>query len=309
MKCGFLNLERLDRRHPKESVLQLEQLTTNTSRFPLNKMLRVARNISKVSSATRAISQHIAKATSSIAPNFISLRNNEKRVKMQPQKRDFADLALSSMVVSGGYALASTAVFGSAYFYWRYKVALPNEWIIKTGPFITDVHISRRTLLLPFQQSITVTMNPTTIKTIVNAMTTEKIPFNMPMAFTLCPIDNPEAMKKYSARLCGISKEAFDENLLGIIQGESRVLTAGMELEKLFSDRDAFKSHITDNINKSLEDFGLRIINVNVEELIDNDGSEYFKYMKKKALEKAVNKARVDVAEQTKEGIHSETYL
>jgi len=43
-------------------------------------------------------------------------------------------------------------------------------------------------------------------------------------------------------------------------------------------------------------------MNVNIEELIDNDGSEYFKYMKKKALEKAVNIARIDVAEQTKEG-------
>jgi hypothetical protein len=64
--------------------------------------------------------------------------------------------------------------------------------------------------------------------------------------------------------------------------------------------------------------FGLRAMNVNIEELVDNEGcgttplfvckyiicvntgSEYFKYMRKKALEKAVNKARIDVAEQVK---------
>jgi flotillin len=147
-----------------------------------------------------------------------------------------------------------------------------------------------------------VNMNPRTVKTVVNAMTTEKIPFNMPMTFTICPIDTPEALKVYAARMCGIDEATYDENLLGIIQGESRILTAEMELEKLFNDRDNFKHQITDKINGLLEEFGLRAMNVNIEELIDNDGSEYFKYMKKKALEKAVNKARVDVAEQTKEG-------
>ncbi len=258
-------------------------LQTLTSRLP---RAAVVHSIPAVS----LLARHICKA------GYSAINVSSQKGKTQMIQR--RDLGCTALVVLA----APSAMCAAAYMALRYKVALPNEWIVKTGPFVPDMEISKRTMIWPFQEHIKINMNPITIKTIVNAMTTEKIPFNMPMTFTICPIEDNDSLKKYAARVCGIDQSAFEENLLGIIQGESRILTASLELEKLFNDRDTFKKHITDNINSSLSEFGLRAMNVNIEELIDNDGSEYFKYMKKKALEKAVNIARIDVAEQTKEG-------
>lgn len=208
------------------------------------------------------------------------------------RKREYVTEILTSITIP----VLSTAVF-----YWfRYKVAQPNQWIVKTGPFVKNVDISKKTLLLPFQEHIYINTNPMTIKTMVNAMTIEKIPFNMPMVFTIRPKDDFDALARYASSFSGCDTEKIEEIIIGIIDGNARLLTAGLELESLFNDRDLFNKSVTEVINVSLDKLGLVASNVNIEELLDTSGSEYFKYMRKKALEKAVNRARVDVAEQLK---------
>jgi flotillin len=49
-------------------------------------------------------------------------------------------------------------------------------------------------------------------------------------------------------------------------------------------------------VQSELDQFGLCIYNANVKELQDTPGSEYFTTLSQKALEGALNQARVDVA-------------
>jgi flotillin len=49
-------------------------------------------------------------------------------------------------------------------------------------------------------------------------------------------------------------------------------------------------------IQDELVQFGMKIYNANVKQLQDTPGSEYFKYLRLKSQEGAINKAKVDVA-------------
>ncbi|RAL67299.1 hypothetical protein DID88_008062 [Monilinia fructigena] len=57
--------------------------------------------------------------------------------------------------------------------------------------------------------------------------------------------------------------------VVGIIEGETRVLVSSMSIEKIFTERESFKKDIFKNIQAELSQFGLRIYNANVKELKD----------------------------------------
>jgi flotillin len=67
-------------------------------------------------------------------------------------------------------------------------------------------------------------------------------------------------------------------------------------MEEIFKERKVFKEHVLKQITEELAQFGMVIYNANVKQLQDTPGSEYFKYLRLKAQEGAVNKAKVDVA-------------
>ncbi|KAL8739655.1 MAG: hypothetical protein Q9184_008577, partial [Pyrenodesmia sp. 2 TL-2023] len=69
-----------------------------------------------------------------------------------------------------------------------------------------------------------------------------------------------------------------------------------MTMEEIFKERQVFKTKVIENVQSELNQFGLRIYNANVKELQDTAGSEYFKFLSRKAHEGASNQAKVDVA-------------
>ena len=82
----------------------------------------------------------------------------------------------------------------------------------------------------------------------------------------------------------------------GIIEGETRVIVSGLTMEEIFKERQLFKTKVIENVQSELNQFGLGIYNANVKELQDTAGSEYFKFLSRKAHEGASNQAKVDVA-------------
>ena len=67
-------------------------------------------------------------------------------------------------------------------------------------------------------------------------------------------------------------------------------------MEEIFKERQVFKTKVIEGVQKELDQFGLKIYNANVKELQDTAGSEYFKFLSRKAHEGASNQAKVDVA-------------
>ncbi len=74
------------------------------------------------------------------------------------------------------------------------------------------------------------------------------------------------------------------------------MIVSGMTMEEIFKERQIFKNKVIENVQAELDQFGLKIYNANVKELQDTAGSEYFKFLSRKAHEGASNQAKVDVA-------------
>ena len=73
-----------------------------------------------------------------------------------------------------------------------------------------------------------------------------------------------------------------------------------MTIEEINSDRDKFLENISKNVDSELKKIGLKLINVNVTDIKDESG--YIAALGKEAAAKAINEAKISVAEQEKIG-------
>jgi flotillin len=71
----------------------------------------------------------------------------------------------------------------------RYKVSRADQWISKTGLFINDVVIKKKTFLWPYQTYKFINLSPYTVNFTVTAMSNEKLEFGMPVVLTIGPKD------------------------------------------------------------------------------------------------------------------------
>ncbi|KAK2829924.1 hypothetical protein FQN49_007122 [Arthroderma sp. PD_2] len=193
-----------------------------------------------------------------------------------------------------------------------YNVSEPNEYLVITGAGIQDVLIKKTAFLLPWQKCTRISISPFDFSLNLQAMTVEKLQFALPAVFTIGPDNNLAALKKYALLLSGRTERTKGANhasgnyvqdiVKGIIEGETRVIVSGMTMEEIFKERQLFKQHVIDNVQKELDQFGLRIYNANVKELQDAPGSEYFTYLSRKAHEGALNQSKIEVAEARMKG-------
>ena len=206
--------------------------------------------------------------------------------------------------------LAMVAVVGISpllYAVGFYKVANPNEHIIVTGPLlklsntVDDMQISKTALILPFQKYKFVNVQAINVSTIVPAITMEKIPFKMPVSFTLCPNDgSPNELSIYTKKFGNMNTDEINDTISSVVIGETRLLTGAMGVEDIFGNRKAFKEQITERIQECLEVFGIKVDNVNVGELSDDSGSDYFKNLSVRALQQAHRDADVSTEEHAR---------
>ena len=125
----------------------------------------------------------------------------------------------------------------------------------------------------------------------------------LPAVFTIGPEDKPESLVKYARLLANSNRDKDVEELVrGIVEGETRVIAAGLTIEEIFKERKLFKDHVMKGIQSELSQFGMIIYNANVKELQDAPGSEYFKYLRLKSHQGAINQAKVDVAQAVFKG-------
>ncbi|CAI2169811.1 3384_t:CDS:2 [Funneliformis geosporum] len=184
-----------------------------------------------------------------------------------------------------------------------YRISDANQYLVKTGAYINDVSLSKKGFIWPGQRSTFVDLTPANYTLQLQAMSAEKLEFNLPAVFTIGPKDEPKSLERY-AKLLANDKNSDDVKDLvrGIIEGETRVIAAAMTMEEMFRERREFKEKVIKQVQAELDQFGLLIYNANVKQLQDTQGSEYFAYMRMKTHEGAVNQAKVDVAEAKYKG-------
>jgi len=185
-----------------------------------------------------------------------------------------------------------------------YRISDPNQYLVKTGAFIDDVKLCKKAWIFPGQRSMFFDITPANYTLQLQAMTAEKLEFNLPAVFTIGPKDETKSLERYAKLLAAHDKSSdhVKDLVRGIIEGETRVIAAGMTMEEIFRERKGFKEQVIKSVQAELDQFGLFIYNANVKQLQDTQGSEYFAYMRMKTHEGAVNQAKVDVAEAKYKG-------
>ena len=233
----------------------------------------------------------------------MSTRGQSDKDKAQPSS--FFSSPLNWRHVAAGAAVGG-ALLAGGFLMSRYRVCSASQYMVRTGLGIKDMAVSRKGITWPFQRVYVYDMTPKSYRFQLHNMSREKVPFLLPTVFTIAPVQpdrDLELFKNYARTMTDIRHDELEKTIRSIIHGETRVLTAEMTIEEMFADKDRFKAMVQQKIARDLAQFGLAVNNCNIEEMDDLDSStQYFGYLRKRAIEGANNTARVEVANARKMG-------
>ncbi|WP_083477166.1 flotillin family protein [Lacinutrix algicola] len=135
---------------------------------------------------------------------------------------------------------------------------------------------------------------------LVNALSKQNIRVNVPSRFTIGVSTEPGIMQNAAERLLGLNQNDIQELAQEIIFGQLRLVVASMDIEEINNDRDKFLTNISQSVESELKKVGLKLINVNITDIVDESG--YIEALGKEAAAHAINAARKSVAEKTRDG-------
>ncbi len=132
------------------------------------------------------------------------------------------------------------------------------------------------------------------------ALSKQNIRVDVPSRFTVAISNEDGVMQNAAERLLGKTMEEIRDIAKDIIFGQLRLVVATMDIEEINADRDKFLSNVSTNVGAELKKIGLSLINVNITDIQDESG--YIEALGKEAAAKAVNDARMSVAEKNRDG-------
>jgi flotillin len=132
------------------------------------------------------------------------------------------------------------------------------------------------------------------------ALSHQNIRVNVPSTFTVAVGVTPDVMNNAAVRILDLDHKEIESMATEIIIGQLRLTVASLRIEEINQDRERFLEAIKNNIEPELHKIGLTLINVNITDITDE--SEYISSIGMKASSMAVNQAKIDVAEQEKQG-------
>jgi flotillin len=211
--------------------------------------------------------------------------------------------------MGGGFALL-LLVFGLiAWLASRYKRCPPDRVLVvygrtgakKTGASSSCYH-GGGAFVWPIIQScqfLDLTPMPIDIR-LEGALSQQNIRVNTPSTFTVGVSTEPGVMQNAAERLLGLSQPQVQELAKDIIFGQMRVVIATMPIEEINADRDKMIENISDGVEVELKKVGLRLINVNIQDITDESG--YIDALGQEAAARAINEAKIKVAQQERDG-------
>ncbi len=132
------------------------------------------------------------------------------------------------------------------------------------------------------------------------ALSHQNIRVNVPSTFTVAIGVTPDVMNNAAVRILELGNKEIELMATEIIIGQLRLTVASLRIEEINQDRERFLESIKNNIEPELHKIGLTLLNVNITDITDE--SEYISSIGMKATSMAVNQAKIDVAEQEKQG-------
>jgi len=135
---------------------------------------------------------------------------------------------------------------------------------------------------------------------LTNALSRQNIRVDVPSRFTVAISTEEGVMQNAAERLLGLQQPQIQELAKDIIFGQLRLVVATMDIEEINNNRDKFLANVASNVESELKKIGLKLINVNVTDIKDESG--YIEALGKEAAAKAINEAKMRVAEQERVG-------
>ena len=193
-----------------------------------------------------------------------------------------------------------------AFFAARYK-RCPSDMILVVygkvgkGQSAMCIHGGAKLILPLLQDYRFMSLVPLTIGiSLKDALSLQNIRINVPSTFTVGISTEPAIMNNAAERLLGLERKDVEHMAREIIFGQLRLTVASLTIEQINQDRERFLSAVRHNVSPELKKIGLYLINVNITDITDE--SNYIDSIGKKAAAEAINRAKVDVAEQEKVG-------
>ena len=136
------------------------------------------------------------------------------------------------------------------------------------------------------------------------ALSLNNIRVNAPATFTVGVSTDPVLMNNAAERLLYLTAQQIRELAQDIILGQLRLVIATLTIEEINKDREKFMTLINENVGDEINKIGLDLINVNIRDITDESG--YIEAIGKRAAAEAINRAKVEVAEQERDGATGE---
>lgn len=226
--------------------------------------------------------------------------DDNKNNKKDHNKDDFDWLSTKQKFYAAATAGVGLTFAALAY---RYKVAAPHQYIVKTGPMIKEISWHKKTFLFPFQKYKFINITPTTYEYTSRNMTSERVECSLPFTLNVGPPDpneDPKGFLTYVKLMDSEGDKKRENVVISVTSGESRILCANLSAQQLASDREGFRRTISDNIQNDLLKFGIKLFNINVGELVDSEGNEYFHHLKQNTLQNAKSDALIATSDAKK---------
>jgi flotillin len=132
------------------------------------------------------------------------------------------------------------------------------------------------------------------------ALSLNNIRVNVPATFTVGISTDPVLMNNAAERLLSFNAQQLREQAQDIILGQLRLVIATLTIEEINKDREKFMTLINENVGQEINKIGLSLINVNIRDITDESG--YIQAIGKRAAAEAINRAKVEVAQQDRDG-------
>ena len=136
------------------------------------------------------------------------------------------------------------------------------------------------------------------------ALSLNNIRVNVPSTFTVGISTDPVMMNNAAERLLMLNVQQIREQAQDIILGQLRLVIATLSIEEINKDREKFMGLINENVAQEVNKIGLELINVNIRDITDESG--YIQAIGQRAAAEAINRAKVEVSQQVRDGATGE---
>jgi flotillin len=136
------------------------------------------------------------------------------------------------------------------------------------------------------------------------ALSYNNIRVNSPATFTVGIATETVLMQNAAERLLMLDDRKIRDQAQDIILGQLRLVIATLTIEEINKDREKFMHLINENVANEINKIGLELINVNIRDITDESG--YIVAIGQRAAAEAIERAKVEVAEQVRDGATGE---